>query len=204
MLEVVILASARDRRDWLRRHLEARHSIRVAAAVSTFPMLRSMLHEVSADALVIELEPASDLEAVRDWLSELLELSPIVLLSPAPIESLFKSLIRAGSGALLPIDADEDQILHAIEAASAGLLTFDSSMVPGTTITNPLSEELTPRETEVLRLLAEGFANREIAFRLDISEHTIKFHIRSILGKLGAATRAEAVTRGFRTGLIDL
>jgi two-component system, NarL family, response regulator YdfI len=53
-------------------------------------------------------------------------------------------------------------------------------------------------------LLAEGFGNREIANRLDISEHTIKFHIRSILGKLGASTRTEAVTRGFRAGLIDL
>jgi len=66
-----------------------------------------------------------------------------------------------------------------------------------------ISEELTSRETEVLRLLAEGSSNREIADRLDISEHTIKFHIRSILGKLGASTRTEAVTRGFRAGLID-
>jgi two-component system, NarL family, response regulator YdfI len=204
MLEVVIMAPARDRRDWLQRHLQARQSIRVAAAASTFPMLRSMVHEVSADVLVIELEPASDLEAVRDWLSEVLELSPIVLLTQTPVEALFKSLIRAGSGAILHTNSSAEQIVHAIETASAGLLTFDSSLIPGTAITIRLSEELTPRETEVLRLLAEGFANREIAIRLEISEHTIKFHIRSILGKLGAATRAEAVTRGFRAGLIDL
>jgi two-component system, NarL family, response regulator YdfI len=68
----------------------------------------------------------------------------------------------------------------------------------------PPPEELTPRETEVLRLLADGLPNREIAERLHISEHTIKFHIRSILGKLGASSRTEAVTLGFRSGLIEL
>jgi DNA-binding NarL/FixJ family response regulator len=52
--------------------------------------------------------------------------------------------------------------------------------------------------------LADGLGNKEIAFRLGISEHTIKFHIRSILGKLGASTRTEAVSRGLRSGLIEL
>ena len=87
---------------------------------------------------------------------------------------------------------------------SAGLLALDPLSIPRPEIGESLQEELTPREVDVLRLLAEGYANREIANRLGISEHTIKFHIRSILGKLGASTRTEAVTRGFRAGLIDL
>src|SRR5438128_1516404 len=65
-----------------------------------------------------------------------------------------------------------------------------------------LIEALTPREIEVLRLLAAGLGNKEIASRLAISEHTVKFHVSSIMGKLGAASRTEAVTLGIRHGLI--
>ena len=63
---------------------------------------------------------------------------------------------------------------------------------------------LTPREVEVLRLLAEGLANKEIAARLSFSTHTAKFHVESILRKLGAANRAEAVMEGIRQGLLGL
>jgi len=67
-----------------------------------------------------------------------------------------------------------------------------------------LSEEITPRETDVLRMLAEGLVNKDIAARLGISEHTVKFHISSILDKLGASTRSEAVTLGIRHGLTPI
>ncbi len=65
-----------------------------------------------------------------------------------------------------------------------------------------LHEALTARESEVLTMLAEGTSNKEIAARLNISEHTAKFHVSSILAKLGATTRTEAVSRGVRQGLI--
>lgn len=65
-------------------------------------------------------------------------------------------------------------------------------------------EALTPREMQVLMLLAEGVGNREIAERLALSEHTVKFHLSAIFGKLGAATRTDAVRRALRAGLIDL
>jgi DNA-binding NarL/FixJ family response regulator len=65
-------------------------------------------------------------------------------------------------------------------------------------------EPLTPREREVLELLAEGLTNRQIAGRLGISEHTAKFHVASVTGKLGASSRTEAVSRGVRRGLITL
>ena len=67
-----------------------------------------------------------------------------------------------------------------------------------------LLEPLTPREQEVLRLLALGLANKEIASRMNISEHTVKFHVAAILGKLGAASRTEAVAIGIRHGLVLL
>jgi len=67
-----------------------------------------------------------------------------------------------------------------------------------------LSEAITSPETDVLRLLAHGLVNKDIAARLGISEHTVKFHISSILDKLGASTRTEAVTLGIRRGLIPI
>ena len=68
----------------------------------------------------------------------------------------------------------------------------------------PRPEALTPRELEVLRLLVEGLTNKAIAGRLGISDHTVKFHIGAILGKLGAASRTEAVTLAVRQGLVPL
>ena len=68
----------------------------------------------------------------------------------------------------------------------------------------PLIEPLTTREHEVLALVADGLHNRDIARALDISEHTVKFHLASIFGKLGASTRTEAVQRGLRHGVIDI
>jgi DNA-binding NarL/FixJ family response regulator len=105
---------------------------------------------------------------------------------------------------ILQPDISSEPIVQAIKSVAAGLLVFDSALMPQRSDDDPLAEALTPREGEVLRLLAEGSSNREIAVRLNISEHTIKFHIRSILGKLGAASRTEAVARGLRSGLIDL
>ena len=72
------------------------------------------------------------------------------------------------------------------------------------TDTEPLVEQLTPRELTVLALVADGLGNREIGHELDISEHTVKFHLASVFGKLGASSRTEAVRRGLRLGLIEI
>jgi DNA-binding NarL/FixJ family response regulator len=104
---------------------------------------------------------------------------------------------------MLRAEASPEQIVHAIHSVASGLMVFDS-MLMAHAGEDQVPESLTPRESEVLQLLADGLGNREIASRLGISEHTIKFHIRSILGKLGAASRTEAVSRGLRSGLIEL
>jgi NarL family two-component system response regulator YdfI len=66
------------------------------------------------------------------------------------------------------------------------------------------TEALSPREIEVLRLMAEGASNKTIAWRLNISEHTVKFHVNSIFSKMGVSTRTEAVMGGLRAGLVPL
>jgi DNA-binding NarL/FixJ family response regulator len=117
--------------------------------------------------------------------------------------------LRAGVRAILPRDSAEHEIVAAIEAVAAGLAVISpeilEALVPATTEDHdefPAGEPLTSRESEVLSLLAEGAGNKEIASRLRISEHTVKFHVSSILTKLGAATRTEAVSRGLKEGLI--
>ena len=121
---------------------------------------------------------------------------------------------RAGGPAIVVLAPAE--ITAALEAAAAGLVALHpDAMEPllrarpqrasseGAMPARP-GQALTPREIEVLGMLAEGLGNKEIAWRLRISEHTVKFHVASILGKLDASSRTEAVTAGFRQGLIML
>ena len=81
---------------------------------------------------------------------------------------------------------------------------FDDALVRRPDPPHTLRDPLTAREVEVLRLLAEGHANKSIAARLNVSENTVKFHVNAVLGKLGAQSRTEAVTRAVRQGIIPL
>ena len=85
---------------------------------------------------------------------------------------------------------------------AAGILIADPKG-PRRSNGETLEEPLTPREIDVLELLAEGLANKSIAARLGISDQTVKFHVASICGKLGAANRTDAVRRAVRRGLVS-
>jgi DNA-binding NarL/FixJ family response regulator len=128
---------------------------------------------------------------------------PAVVLSDAP---LTLRQFRRGVHAILPRDAPVEQIVAALHAASAGLIAVpvEASALMIRTASESEAENLTPREMETLEMLAEGLSNKQIAARLHISEHTAKFHVNSILSKLGAGTRTEAVMRGLRSGLLKV
>jgi DNA-binding NarL/FixJ family response regulator len=114
---------------------------------------------------------------------------------------------------LVSRDASSAELQAAVAAAAQGLVVLPPALVrtlgrdevrvadagPGA-----LEEALTPRELEVLDLVSQGLANRAIAARLGITENTVKFHVASIVGKLGAVSRTDAVARGLRRGLIRL
>jgi DNA-binding NarL/FixJ family response regulator len=144
--------------------------------------------------------------------SQLTSEAIVAILSDYSEPRRFAEALRAGVRVLLPSDISPDQLVPALEAAAAGLTVMRPAEVsalfpaaePTTRSTASLSEPLTPRESEVLQMLASGLANKEIASRLMISEHTVKFHVASILGKLGAGTRTEAVSLGIRRGLVLL
>ena len=132
---------------------------------------------------------------------------PVVALSTGnPAE-----LLRQGYVAVLEPDASAAELTAAVRAAAAGLVTLDRATLNGllaggerVAAAASVDAHLTPREHEVLRLLAAGLVNKEIAGRLGISDHTAKFHVASVLQKLHASSRAEAVAIGMRAGLILL
>jgi two-component system, NarL family, nitrate/nitrite response regulator NarL len=117
-------------------------------------------------------------------------------------------IIAGGARGVLNPNADADTIAIALAALSINLVVVDSGipLIARSTPSSPVPplEILTSRELEVLRLVAEGLPNKQIALRLNISEHTIKFHINAIMGKLGVQSRTEAVVRATRQGLIAL
>ena len=117
--------------------------------------------------------------------------------------------LAAGARAVLLRDRLGDRLLPALTAAAAGLVTLEEGLAesvlrPRPALAPALAEPLTPREVEVVQLLAEGLTKRRIGQRLGISEHTAKFHVNAILGKLGASSRSEAVAQAARLGLVLL
>jgi DNA-binding NarL/FixJ family response regulator len=137
----------------------------------------------------------------------------IVLLTAVSDARSISRLLRNRVRAILSRESDPDDVISAIYAAQDGLVLLSAPAAEilaavyddrALEVETGSSEEITSRETDVLRMLAEGLVNKDIATRLGISEHTVKFHISSILDKLGASTRTEAVALGIRRGLIPI
>jgi DNA-binding NarL/FixJ family response regulator len=144
----------------------------------------------------------------------------VVLLGGRAPPAAIRALLAHGVRGLLPDASSAEEIAAAIEAAAAGLVTVPSELVGDlvaplrsgaerefTTPREPLTggtPRLTPREQEILAMLAEGLPNKAIASRLGISDHTVKTHLEAVFEKLGASTRAEAVARAVRAGMLLL
>jgi DNA-binding NarL/FixJ family response regulator len=130
-----------------------------------------------------------------------------------------RRLPRVGARAwgVLPLDSTAEELQSAVRALHHGLLVGSPELIKplmqpllsplveqGEPLGSPPVEALTERELQVLQLLAQGLANKQIAVALSISEHTVKFHVSGIYAKLGAASRTEAVRLGVRQGFIVL
>jgi NarL family two-component system response regulator YdfI len=164
------------------------------------------------DVVLLELEsPDDDTLAMLEALVADPHAPALVVLTDDPYGTWAAGLLRTGVQAILPRQARASEIIAAIEATAAGLVvlqrdTIESllpllSSVPRA-LPDASHQALTTREIEVLSMLAEGLGNKTIAWRLGISEHTVKFHLGSIFSKLNASSRTEAVTVGIRQGLI--
>lgn len=194
------------------------------ALLATYPGLVTVgrWHEIASlapqveaqqpDIVLAELEsPDDDTLATLEALIDGLHAPAFVVLTDDPYGVWAAELLRTGVQAILPRLAHASAIVTAIEAAAAGLVVLQrdtiESLLPllssaPRALPDSSHQALTPREIEVLSMLAEGFGNKTIAWRLGISEHTVKFHLSSIFSKLNASSRTEAVTLGIRQGLI--
>ena len=199
----MLLASASAvRRAGLESIIKQSPTFKLVGALQGTHAIGQRATELQPDLVLADLEHESPLVTQNGL--------PIVALIDNPSAAWAAQALRSGVRSILARDAGGEEIVSAIHAAYAGLVLLDpdiaealSERIPATSRVTS-HEELTARELEVLAMLAEGLPNREIAERLGVSEHTIKFHISSILDKLGAATRTEAVTLGLRMGLILL
>ncbi|HXY25799.1 MAG TPA: response regulator transcription factor [Candidatus Acidoferrum sp.] len=215
MIRVFIVAPSALGRAGL-ENLLAAHQIEVAGSFSSIDELTSQLSDLAVDAILID----STGEKFEPFLDSVIGLGlasdfSVVLLGEGASPSASAEAVRAGISAVLPNDISPDQLVAALHAAASGLLVLHPAFVPAevnngfsavsrASALEELAEPLTPRENEVLQMLASGLGNKEIAAKLAISDHTVKFHVASILSKLGAATRTEAVSIGIRRGLVLL
>lgn len=208
---IAIVAGAPLVQAGLSRIVEASQRFELVAVALSLQALQSSLARQPAlqvDVAIVERSAADEPAAIAAALDAGLR---VVLLSDAEPSQL-APLVAAGA-ACLPTSASHREIAAAVEAVGASLIAMRSDLfgelLHGSSGANErrpaeLVEPLTPRELQVLRLLAGGFANKHIAHDLGISEHTAKFHVGRILGKLDAATRAQAVAIGLRDGLIEV
>jgi two-component system, NarL family, response regulator YdfI len=205
-IRVAVASTSSVRRAGLEALVKSTPSLRMAASLGEVQDLLQRVDGLQADAVIVDLHSQFSLTVpIRDLPI------PVLALVDNPDPAWTAQALRSGIKSILPRDADAEQIRAAILAANSGLVLLGAEVSQGlaksvrTQLQPDISvENLTTRELEVLGMLAEGLSNRQIADRLRLSDHTIKFHISSILDKLGVSTRTEAVTAGLRMGLILL
>jgi two-component system, NarL family, response regulator YdfI len=212
VIRVFIVAASPMIRAGLQSMLAESH-IDFAGSAVDFETTSGQLVDVEPDVVLVEVAADTHeelLNALED--SEIAREYAVIVLSEQPRAEWTSKALRAGVRAVLPREVSPEQLRAALEAAAAGLVVVHPSEVSAVlpapaALSSPvreLPEPLTPREREVLQMISAGLGNKEIAGRLSISEHTVKFHVASILGKLGASTRTEAVSIGIRHGLVLL
>jgi DNA-binding NarL/FixJ family response regulator len=140
----------------------------------------------------------------RSTLQEVFSEIPAVLLAAQANTAMVRSAARMKIHSVLPMDATTHQLVVAIAATVAGFAVTLPRPPAAPAEAMRIAEGLTAREVEVLRLMARGYRNKQLASLLNISEHTAKFHVSSVLAKLGARTRTEAVTIGVTRGLVAI
>ncbi|HXE80625.1 MAG TPA: response regulator transcription factor [Vicinamibacterales bacterium] len=192
-----------------RRAVRARLEAGGLALEGDGPLIDDALESGASVIVVLEIDP---LEARRRGR----ELPPVLILSDDDGAASRAAAAGASIWGVVPTEATPSELVAAVNALAAGLAVAPPALLATMARTRSEAgpddgeeagewqEHLTPRERHVLELVAEGRSNRAIAEALGISEHTVKFHLASIYGKLGASTRTEAVRRGLRRGLITI
>lgn len=210
MIRLALAAATLALRTGLRSLLSGEEELIIAAEGSNLSELEPLPADIDVLVLTPEAYSGKDLKRTLENAETLAVL--LLVQDEVNAAQMFSGLRLRAWGVLL-LDSTAEELGAAVRALHEGLLVGAPSLM------NPLflsftdlsderdempREALTGRETEVLQLLAQGLANKQIALTLSISEHTVKFHVSGIYSKMGVTNRTEAVRRGVRLGLIVL
>jgi two-component system, NarL family, response regulator YdfI len=222
-LRVLVVAGTSARRAYLAGIIS--RALRGVTVISESQISSARFATAKSDILVADLDTPALAAAMLDFLEAAPAGTGSVALIDDPDPAWVRSALRASIHAVISRDANTEDMQLALQAADAGFVLLHPTSVHGLLQNNAIAEindisgegiaqedlapadvieDLTARESEVLRLVSMGLGNKEIAVRLAISEHTAKFHISSILSKLHAGSRTEAVSLGIRRGLIPI
>lgn len=212
MTRVLVAAADLIIRVGLESILRASPDLAVVGISSDVATLATLIEDTAPDVVLLQIQLLDDVISEKLPVIAALAGVAIVVLTDDLHGDWTAEALRLGVLSLLPQSATAEELLPAVVAAAAGLVVLHpdalDSLLPlpsnGRTLPTAPIQALTPREVEVLGMLAEGLGNKAIARRLSISEHTVKFHVSSIFTKLNASSRTEAVTLGARQGLIML
>ncbi len=200
-------------REGLRWMLTADEGVEIVGEAESAAAAMEAIEEARPDVVLLDihLPDRSGLEALRDIADRFPSL-PVVILTMSPEPEYVEEAVRAGAMGYLVKNAPRAELVRALQAAAAGDAYIQAE------VTRPLLARFarevrdlpdgrfptpSPREQQVLSLLAEGLANKQIATELGISETTVKGYLRDLYEKLGAADRAQAVAIALRHRLID-
>jgi DNA-binding NarL/FixJ family response regulator len=213
MIRVIVVDDERLVRTGLRMIIEAEPDLAVAAEAIDGADAIDVVRRVPADVVLMDVRmPRLDgLEATRRIVAWRRHPRVIVLTTFDLDEYAFEAL-RAGASGFLLKDAPERELLAAIRiAADGGSMVAPSvtrrlierfTMAADPAMSHPELDRLTPRETDVLRLLARGLSNAEIAAKLVVTEHTAKTHVAHVLDKLDLRDRVQAVVLAYEFGVV--
>lgn len=212
MIRVLIVAPYLSVRAGLRALLADTDECEIVGAVSGSDELELLLPELNPDIVLFD-ENLGELNQILEVIDG--TVVGLITLGDTTGDLSLLAASELSAWGYLRKEADGMEIARAIQAVAAGLVVLDRSLSPILRAAMPATrsltqseaelpgESLTAREREVIQLMAQGLPNKNIAAQLSISLHTVKYHVASILAKLGATSRTEAVSLGLRRGYIS-
>ncbi|MEW6345681.1 MAG: response regulator transcription factor [Pseudomonadota bacterium] len=209
-VRVAVIANAPQVRADLQALVDATPAFGFAGSAADVETLADCFAGSLPDVIVIDLGPEAS-DALSPGFDTDRPPPALVVLTDEVDSDWMHEALPGNVMAILSRDATAGEIVAAIEGVAAGLCVLPpeifARLLGGRKPSRPMAsavhiEALTSREIDVLAMLAEGLSNKEIARQLAISDNTVKFHLSSIFGKLGATSRTEAVTLGMRHGFI--